>query len=327
MTAHGPQPARQGHGSTTPACGGCVKLAGASRRRTDALLPVGCRDAGGHHLRRVGVRLALVEADLGVEHACRRLRRGTPRVARAIRSSTAASSSSSGTTRLIKPHSTPSAGSRRRSAPSPVPARPIWRPTATSGVWQNSPPRPPGSAARPTRRPLRGRTLPPSWHPAAVASACTLAITTCGMRWTVFIMSVQTWNRRCARGTRRRACHRVVAGREHRGRGRRESRRAPRRGDPRSAASSSSIVSRASTLRFSGLSSVTWAITPRPASFINTSTCVPMHPEYVDARTCETAPCIKINMPARRPSRGGDRTGQPRGRLRALRRQGALGSP
>ena len=71
-----------------------------------------------------------------------------PRVARRIRSSTASSSSASGTARLIRPQSAAVAASMA----SPVKAissarlRPMLRATATSGVWQNSPPLPPGMA-------------------------------------------------------------------------------------------------------------------------------------------------------------------------------------
>ena len=71
-----------------------------------------------------------------------------PRQARTSRSRAAVSSSSSGTTRLTRPQSAAVAAS----IVSPVKAssaarlRPMLRATATIGVWQNSPPLPPGVA-------------------------------------------------------------------------------------------------------------------------------------------------------------------------------------
>src|SRR3954469_16294132 len=120
-----------------------------------------------------------------------------PRVARAISSATAASSSSSGTTRFTSPQSS----AVRASMTSPVSAssmarlRPTFRAIATIGVWQNQPPFPPG-AAKPADSAATARSQEAtSWQPAAVARACTRAITTCGTDCRVPISSVHSASR------------------------------------------------------------------------------------------------------------------------------------
>src|SRR5690349_962646 len=68
--------------------------------------------------------------------------------------------------------------------------RPTLRAIATIGVWQNQPPLPPG-AANPADSAATARSQEAtSWHPAAVASACTRATTTCGTSWMVCMSSV-----------------------------------------------------------------------------------------------------------------------------------------
>jgi len=94
-----------------------------------------------------------------------------PRVARRNRSSVAASSWSSATTSLTKPH----AHAVAASIGSPVSAisrarlRPRLRATATSGVWQNSPPLPPGMANDALSAATARSQVATSWQPAAVA--------------------------------------------------------------------------------------------------------------------------------------------------------------
>jgi len=70
--------------------------------------------------------------------------------------------------------------------------RPIALATGTAGVWQNQPPLPPGSA-NPADSAATARSHDAtSWHPAAVASPCTRAITTCGTDSIVLIRSVHS---------------------------------------------------------------------------------------------------------------------------------------
>ena len=111
-----------------------------------------------------------------------------------MRSSTAASSRSAGTALLIRPQSAAVAAS----IGSPVIAissarlRPTLRPTATSGVWQNSPPLPPGIAKPAVSAAMARSHVATNWHPAAVARACTLAMTGCGIDWIASIITVHT---------------------------------------------------------------------------------------------------------------------------------------
>src|SRR4051794_11392070 len=73
--------------------------------------------------------------------------------------------------------------------------RPTLRAIATIGVWQNQPPLPPG-AAKPADSAATARSQEAtSWHPAAVARACTRASTTCGTSWMVCISSVHSASR------------------------------------------------------------------------------------------------------------------------------------
>ena len=76
--------------------------------------------------------------------------------------------------------------------------RPMLRATATSGVWQNSPPLPPGMANAASSAATARSQEATSWQPAAVASACTLATTGWGISWTASIIAVQIWNSRRA---------------------------------------------------------------------------------------------------------------------------------
>ena len=61
------------------------------------------------------------------------------------------------------------------SASSSARLRPTLRATATSGVWQNRPPLPPGMAKPASSAATARSHVATSWQPAAVASACTLA--------------------------------------------------------------------------------------------------------------------------------------------------------
>ena len=74
----------------------------------------------------------------------------------------------------------------------------MLRATATSGVWQNRPPLPPGMAKAASSDATARSHDATSWHPAAVARACTLAHTGWGMSCRVSIISVHTWKRRRA---------------------------------------------------------------------------------------------------------------------------------
>ncbi len=69
--------------------------------------------------------------------------------------------------------------------------RPIVRPIATIGVVQNHPALPPGAAKAADSAATARSQEATSWHPAAVAKACTRATTTCGIDWMVSITSVQ----------------------------------------------------------------------------------------------------------------------------------------
>ena len=105
----------------------------------------------------------------------------------------ASPSRSAGTTRLTSPHSRAVAAS----ITSPVRAisaarlRPTWRATATMGVWQNSPPRPPGVAKRASSEATIRSALAANWAPAAVANPCTWATTTWGAAAMAFMARVQ----------------------------------------------------------------------------------------------------------------------------------------
>ena len=95
--------------------------------------------------------------------------------------------------------------------------RPTLRAIATIGVWQNQPPLPPG-AANPADSAATARSQEAtSWQPAAVARACTRAMTTCGTSWTVCISSVHSSSRLRTSGS---GCAgdvgEVVPGAEHR---------------------------------------------------------------------------------------------------------------
>ena len=59
----------------------------------------------------------------------------------------------------------------------------MLRATGTAGVWQNQPPLPPGSAKLADSAATARSQVATSWHPAAVAMACTRAITTWGTSW------------------------------------------------------------------------------------------------------------------------------------------------
>src|SRR4051794_35781145 len=123
----------------------------------------------------------------------RALLRRLPRVARSSSSRVAFSSSSLGTARLTRPHSSAVAASMTSpvSASSIARLRPTLRATGTIGVWQNQPPLPPG-AANPAFQAATARSqVATSWQPAAVASPCTRAITTWGTDWIVSISSRQ----------------------------------------------------------------------------------------------------------------------------------------
>ena len=95
--------------------------------------------------------------------------------------------------------------------------RPTLRAIATIGVWQNQPPLPPG-AANPADSAATARSQEAtSWQPAAVARACTRAITTCGTSWIVCISSVQSFSRLRTSGSGRAGdVGEVVPGAEHR---------------------------------------------------------------------------------------------------------------
>ncbi len=86
----------------------------------------------------------------------------------------------------------------RASTTSPVNAisinrfRPITRATGTAGVWQNHPALPPGNANPASSAATARSQDATSWHPAAVASPCTLATTTCGTDSIVRIRSVHS---------------------------------------------------------------------------------------------------------------------------------------
>ena len=71
----------------------------------------------------------------------------------------------------------------------------VARATGTAGVWQNQPPLPPGRANPADSAATARSQEATSWQPAAVASACTLAITTCGTDWIRFINAVHWRNR------------------------------------------------------------------------------------------------------------------------------------
>jgi hypothetical protein len=81
--------------------------------------------------------------------------------------------------------------------------RPILRATATKGVWQNKLALPPGIANPAVSAASARSQVATNWQPAAVARACTLAITGCGKACTVFIMVVhksnkaRKWSRSC----------------------------------------------------------------------------------------------------------------------------------
>jgi hypothetical protein len=95
---------------------------------------------------------------------------------------------------LISPHShavVASIGSPVSSSSS-ARLRPTARESGTIGVEQNRPILTPGVAKRvPVAASARSHAAT-SWQPAAVAMPCTLAITGCGRRWIVSIITVQT---------------------------------------------------------------------------------------------------------------------------------------
>ena len=81
----------------------------------------------------------------------------------------------------------------------------MLRAMATIGVWQNQPPLPPGAAKAADSAATARSQLATSWHPAAVASPCTRAMTGCGTDWIRLISSVQV------RSSRRAACRSALA--------------------------------------------------------------------------------------------------------------------
>ena len=167
----------------------------------------------------------------------------------------AASNWSSGTAALISPQSTAVAAL----IGSPVIAissarlRPTLRATATSGVWQNRPPLPPGMAKPALSAATARSQVATSWHPAAVARACTRAMTTWGIDCTVSIISVHTSNRWRASSSEAPFMSPKLCPAENTGPV--AARMTPVASDwptACSAAVSSSITSSASALRFSG---------------------------------------------------------------------------
>ena len=77
----------------------------------------------------------------------------------------------------------------------------MLRATATNGVWQNRPPLPPGMANDADSAAMARSHEATNWQPAAVANACTRAMTGCGMFCTASIMRVQVSNRWWATST------------------------------------------------------------------------------------------------------------------------------
>ena len=75
--------------------------------------------------------------------------------------------------------------------------RGIDRPTSTIGVVQNQPPAPPGTAKRALDAATARSQAATSWQPAAVANACTRAMTTCGIWWMVVITRAHSSSIRC----------------------------------------------------------------------------------------------------------------------------------
>ena len=71
---------------------------------------------------------------------------------------------------------------------------PIERVSGTIGVEQNRPMRTPGVANRASVVAMARSQLATSWHPAAVATPCTWAITGCGIDCTVVISRLQVAN-------------------------------------------------------------------------------------------------------------------------------------
>jgi hypothetical protein len=69
--------------------------------------------------------------------------------------------------------------------------RPIARLTATIGVLQNHPPRPPGVAKLASSDATARSHVATSWQPAPVATPCTDATTGCGIDCTSVIISAQ----------------------------------------------------------------------------------------------------------------------------------------
>ena len=141
--------------------------------------------------------------------------------------------------------------------------RPMVRATATSGVWQNSPPFPPG-VAKPALSAATARSqLATSWHPAAVARAWTLAQTGWGIRWIVSIIRVQTSKTRRASSNVAPAMSAKLCPAENTGPlAAITTPSASVRPMASSVAVSSSISSTERALRFSGRSSVTVTMSP-----------------------------------------------------------------
>jgi hypothetical protein len=144
--------------------------------------------------------------------------------------------------------------------------RPTLRATATSGVWQNNPPLPPGMANAADSAATARSHVATNWHPAAVASAWTRAITGWGIDCTVSIIRVHTSNSRRASFSPAPAMSPKLWPAEKTGPAAANTTllASP---DPTAAkaSASSSITSRANALRFSGRLRVIVTVSPSRA--------------------------------------------------------------